>query len=232
MADTNRVARLDEKLDEDDRGPIATGLFWGAIEAPDVPWPNGDAIESPIPLADALAWARARADRVSVIVNGEIFSAGRIPLDDPALDETLQYQRRRHVLWEFLDRTDDDPPIPWDVVVELDTFRGGDVASEGRLNPLVAQWRAEIEGSRDCQLLDFATPTGVIGKAGGGWTGYATTPIVLLRLDARTHAGASRAAVAVAEDAARSAGWDPLPEFSVGGAYATGSRPAGWNAHL
>jgi hypothetical protein len=233
VADTNRIARLHETLDEDELGPIATGLFQGAIEALGVPWPDGDAIESPIPLPDALEWAWARADRVSVIADDQVFSAGRVPLADPPLDEGRIYERRRHVLWWFVDRSEDDPPISWDVVVELDARRVGDVAGGGELNRLGERWRGELEASAGCRLLAMATSAEVVGNAGDGWTAYVATPMALMRLEDRTHAGAGRAAVAVAEHAARSAGWEPPPPtFSVDGAYPTGSRLARRNAHL
>jgi hypothetical protein len=240
---TERIARLAEVIDHDeDEGPMATGRFDGAIEAPDVAWPNGDAIASPLPLAEALRWARSRADRVSVIVDGRIFSAGWVPLLDPPLDESHGFQHRRVAGWEFLDRTDADEAISWDVVVNVDTLRAAEIATAGRVTPLGRRWKTAIEGLRTCGLLDMRT-TGSDGRiserpfqSGGrdlvARTWAATTPAVLLRLNARTHHAASRAGIADSAEAARVAGWDPLPEFSVDGVYATGSRPAGSNAHL
>jgi hypothetical protein len=179
---------------------------------------------------------------VSVLVDGGIFSAGCVPLPDPPFDESHPFRRRRHAGWEFLDRTDAEEAISWDVVVSVDTLRAAEIATAGRLTPLGRRWKTAIEGLTTCGLLDMTT-TGSDGRiserafqSGGSdlvarsWA--ATTPAALLRLDARTHHAASRAALADSAEAAWVAGWDPLPEFSVDGVYATGSRPAASNAHL
>lgn len=240
---SERIAHLSEVIDHDERdGPMSTGLFNGAIEAPDVAWPNGDAIASPVPLPEALKWARSRADRISVVLDGQAFSAGRFPLSGPPLDESRRFQRRRHAGWEFLDRTDDDPPIEWDVVVHVDTLRAAEIATCGRLTPLGRRWKVAFDGAATGRLLDITT-SGSDGRisdrpfeSGGrdlvARTWWATTPVALLRLTARTPHAASRAAVAASEDAARAAGWDPPPGFSVDGVYATGSSTADSNAHL
>ena len=70
---------------------------------------------------DRIAWLSEEIDHEGI---------GPMATDHPPLDETHHYERRRLVGWEFLDRTDDDPPVAWDVVVELDTLRVGDVVSE------------------------------------------------------------------------------------------------------
>jgi hypothetical protein len=74
---------------------------------------------SDLPIEDALAWARARADYVCVEIVYTRYSAGAKPLSDypewpphdlPAL------VRRRPPGEEWRDRTDDDAPIAWAVV--------------------------------------------------------------------------------------------------------------------
>jgi hypothetical protein len=160
----------------------------------------------------------------------------------PAADESQQFQRRRATGWEFLDRTDADEAISWDVVVNVDTPRAAEIATAGRLTPLGRRWKTAIEGLTTCGLLDMTTtgsdgriserPFQSAGRDLVARTWAATTPAVVLRLNARTHHAASRAALADSAEAARVAGWDPLPDLSVDGVYATGSRPAGWNPHL
>lgn len=117
-----RVVYIDEAFVFDDRGPIASGLFHcEARAAPDDAW-LGVYAESPLPLAEALVWGSSRADRVSVRIAGAgFYSAGPVAGEHPPLDESQVVVRRRAPEWEFLDRLESDPPISWDVVVEVDT---------------------------------------------------------------------------------------------------------------
>jgi len=93
------IAFIAEECERDERGPIATGLFSGHLESDDGTF--GEFIETPLTVAEALRWGRARTERVVVRVAGEeYYSAGRIPGIEPPLDETRRLDRRRPAGWE------------------------------------------------------------------------------------------------------------------------------------
>ncbi len=109
---------LVEWFDDDELGPIATGRFNGfALAHSDRPI---DYVEE-MSLEEALAWGRARAQVVEVRLGGfgeQLYSAGAVPTQSPPLAEAPDVRRRRAAGWEFLDRTEADEPISWDVVVD------------------------------------------------------------------------------------------------------------------
>lgn len=126
--------------DTEDRGewggdPWALGVFSAVAWDPDVPGgPQG------VPLEEALAWARDQAAQVFVRYGspeGEPyeFSAGTEPATDedgvplPAWPPAgLTLGERRDPSWWFLDRTADDPPIPWDTLLHVADEDGTTVA--------------------------------------------------------------------------------------------------------
>ncbi|HET7170931.1 MAG TPA: hypothetical protein VFI18_04785 [Gaiellales bacterium] len=106
------TAFIAEEVEFDERGPIATGLFSGSVQTED----GGitDAVDSDMSPREAIRWARERAQRVVVRI------AGEQPCLDTEVDQTRTPRRRRPSGWEFLDRTSADPPILWDVIVEME----------------------------------------------------------------------------------------------------------------
>ena len=105
------TAFITDDLDFDELGPIATGFFSGSVQTDDAG--IVDAVDEEMSLAEAIRWARERTDRVVVRI------AGEEPCFDTEVDVTRRLGRRRPTGWEFLDRTSTDPPILWDVIVEM-----------------------------------------------------------------------------------------------------------------
>ena len=94
---------------------------------------------SDLPIEEALAWARARADHVCVEIVYARYSAGARPLDDyPAWPphDLPALVRRRPPGEEWRDRTDDDDPIAWAVVAW--------VARADSSMPVRADWDAAV----------------------------------------------------------------------------------------
>ncbi|HEY3765931.1 MAG TPA: hypothetical protein VGL44_12310 [Gaiellales bacterium] len=235
----NLVAHLVEQCEVDGRGPVATGLFSCDLYwVGDEPLPP-DPVQSPpedlVPLDEAVAWGRAHSERVAVrIACEDYFSAGAVPLPDPPVDESRVLGRRRPTGWEFLDRPDSEAPISWDVILDVDTRSAGMLATGGTRTDLGERWRAALEDSGPCGLVEM-TDTGADGQiqAGDRWfTMSAMTPVAVLRLEAGGYEGAIRAAVAAAGRAAATAGWEPAPAFSVEHLFATASHAARRNARL
>jgi len=106
------TAFIAEEVQFDERGPIATGRFLGNVQTED--GAITDSIDRELSLAEAIRWARERVPRVVVRI------AGEEPTLDTAVDHTRTLRRRRPAGWEFLDRTSADPPILWDVIVEME----------------------------------------------------------------------------------------------------------------
>lgn len=219
------IAFIAEEVEIDARGPVATGLFAGSVQTED----GGieDAIDDWVSLAEALSWSRERADRVLVRLAGEgYYSAGRIPEDEPPLDETRRLGRRRPAGWEFLDRTDTEQPISWDVVVAIGLRPFGPIADAAD------RWHEALDRmGHDVVELSTAGITSPV-PAGGGWVSYASSPIAVLRLRAAGYDRALAAAIAAATDAAAASVWEPVPEFSAHYAFPTGSEAALRNAHV
>jgi hypothetical protein len=77
-----------------------------------------------LPFAEALAWARARSDRVRIDAEGTRFSAGATPDRElpglsPDVAERLERGSRRPYGDEWIDRDGSAPPTRWEVKVEL-----------------------------------------------------------------------------------------------------------------
>jgi len=240
MSARERVVYVTEHLEMDDRGPIATGLFDCEVRGLQDEW-LGEYADPPLPFGEALAWARARADHVLVRLNGDFYSAGPTPFavdrgrtPDPPLDESLQFTPRRLEGWEFVDLTDADPPISWDVVIGVDTRSAALLASEGTCTVLGERWLAALKQAPSLQVVQMTT-SGADGRirSGPGWRGgAATTPVAVFRLEAQGFDSALRMAADAAARAAAAVEWVPTPEFLVDEAYATGSAPARSNARI
>ena len=69
-------------------------------------------------LDDALAWAREHARHVAVELEDERYDASSEPLPADVLARAALGARRRRGE-EWLDRTPEDPPIVWDVTLEI-----------------------------------------------------------------------------------------------------------------
>jgi hypothetical protein len=240
MPARERVVYVTEHVEMDRRGPVATGLFDCEVRGLKDEW-LGEYADPPLEFGEAIAWARARADRVLVRLGGVFYSAGRVPFavdrgrtPDPPLDESLQFTRRRLEGWEFLDLTDADPPIVWDVVVEMDTRSAALLASGGTRTDLGERWLAALKQASSLRVVKM-TKSGAHGRVNSGtgwWSAIASTPVAVLRLEAQGYEAALRKAADAAADAAAAAEWFPAPQFSRGQAFATGSAPARSNARI
>ena len=105
------------ELDHDPDDRWASGLFSAHID-------GSALVDGPdaVPIEDALAWARERAERIVVRVDrhGEQeFSAGREPVGSLPPWPPADYVpvRRRAAGSEYMDRTTDDEPIAWAVLI-------------------------------------------------------------------------------------------------------------------
>ena len=236
MSASDRIVYIHEHFEFDRRGPIATGVFDCELRDADGEL-LGIYADPPLGYADALAWGRSRADRVSVRItgNGE-YSAGRVAGADPPVDESAVFLRRRPPGWEFLDRTEDDPPILWDVIVDVGTRSASQIASDGRLTELGEHWLAALRSA--CEVIEV-TKTGADGRihtqTDGNlvWSsGLSTTRAAVVRLEARSWRAARQAAINAAAGAAEAAEWTPTPMVSAEHAFATGSHAAHKNARV
>jgi hypothetical protein len=161
------------------------------------------------------------------------YSAGEVRVDDlPDLPAGLDPVRRRPAGWEFLDRTEAEEFIEWDVNVGGGTFE------------LARLLRPETETSwadvRSALLEDARTLTVArvdiepkVSFSQAGWTAYKHMFIAAVRVRARTVQEAEWAACAMVDDAASAAGvrtkdGGPFGAISMG-AYPTGSKAAARN---
>ena len=99
-------------------------------------------------------------------------SAGRIQEEEPPLDETRRLGRRRPVGWEFLDHTDTNSPISWDVVVEVSTAGIAPPVPSGRgwvsyASSPIAVLRLEVAGYN--RALAAAIAAAADAAAATGW---------------------------------------------------------------
>jgi hypothetical protein len=177
--------------EEDDvrpgRGELyLTGTFWASWQTPDRVREEAFGLSA----EDAIAWGRARADRVFIRLGvGDYFWAGigqappgAAPWPPPGLPELM---RRRHPDFAYLDRAPHDPEIEWEVTLWVGPQPSAD-ASTGApvwagIEPEViaaiadragARWDSE---ARDELLadLDRAERTGKRrGRAAVGWMSY------------------------------------------------------------
>jgi hypothetical protein len=129
-----RTAWVSEDTDFTERGFCGLGTFSASVQGPDVPdpWPW----ISSVSIDEALVWARARAPRVIVryvapesgpaaFTAGDEAARTNLKGDGPIVDlppwppAGLDLTPGRNPGWEFMERTDSDPPIQWDVKVTL-----------------------------------------------------------------------------------------------------------------
>jgi hypothetical protein len=247
------VAYLSEDAGEDERGPIATGLFSGHLEAgaeePDSSdWTDDDwSIES-VSVEAAIAWARERATRVILRLasawDGPSYSAGETPIRGlpPWEGSAVALVRRRPDHWQFVDRTEQDDPISWDAVLCATQYEGDPVYSFGE------ELHRELDIDSSVELLGLAkgderAKLGVSEPELGALTGYSSltgygivTVRAKLRCRGRTVAEATELARRIAERAAARATppdsrHEPRWDFDVY-VYPTGSRLAAVNTEL
>src|SRR5207342_3515072 len=112
--------------------------------------------------------------------------------EEPPLDEPRRLGRRRPAGCEFLDCTDTDSPISWDVVVEIGLRPFGPIADAADL------WQGALDRmGHDVVELSTAGIAPPV-PAGGGWVSYASSPIAVLRLEVAGYKRALAAAIAAA----------------------------------
>jgi hypothetical protein len=226
----------DPTLDEDDY--IALGVFSAQIESDETglePGPERASAE------DAIAWGRARAATVIVRCceswENTFYSAGEKAARGQNGDILpvwpkggLGLQPRRLPGWEHLDRTLDDEPIEWDVVLGTDVL------------PQPTRFAAAFEPAlrREDSLRVVAIDVRPAPVAQGGYIVLASDTVrVHVRITARTEAEATE----LAGDAGRRAIDAALAESAAdpsrhrvgewqGDAYPTGSIAAAYNAGL
>ena len=260
MVERSRAWVAEETGDSFDRHEdplVALGLFSVHLEDNRLEhgWEQGP---QRVPAAEAIAWARERSTQVVVRIcarHGESdhFSAGVDPIvwDGEPLPEWpeggLGLKRRRLPEWEFVDRTDSDPPIDWDVLIRPVQGWGDPVAEFSNAfgaalesDPAVAEvvWGARAGGGvlRDADLPDAGSSKQV------GWAGSGNPAAeARIRLSARTVAEAEALGTEICERAARAAlrrcgasrgEDDPLSWSTEADAYPTGSWASAANARL
>lgn len=241
------VAWIAEEVDDDEKGPIALGLFSGHLEAfgPDEPedalddewWPPYDGF-SRLPPDPAVAWGCQRAARVIVRVcdswENTHYSAGEVHLTWhgkplPQWDEAdVSLGRRRLPEWEFVDRTEDDEAISWDVLI-------GATQVDGRAVPAFAgHWRRALATNESVEIIGFeedptyeevASWPDQMRQSGLSFiTTWGASPArAVMRLPGRTVDEARQRAIEAAENAANVA----MTELGVG---MTGRGVWDWHA--
>ena len=223
-----RTAHMYEEFDRDERGLVLTGRFHCEVGTAHQELLTEHA-DAALEWADALAWCRERADRVTVRLGNTFYSAGRVPGSEPPVDETLEFARRRFPGWEFLDLTADDPPISWDIVVSVDPISGAEFATSDGLTSTGVAWAGALRSSQGLQvvwLVSSLTDEQVVRAGGAGpWTRY-PPELAVLRLEAPGYEAAVARATAAVADAAAAAGWSPPPRFAPDDVFATGSDAA------
>jgi len=170
MADVVFIAEAEEPEED---GWYLTGRFSGYLDTGRM----ADSFED-LPLADAIAWGRARADRVLV----RIGYAPHVPASEV---EGLALAPRRVPDEAWKDRTEADPPITWDVQVLLsppDPFADDSAVVAALASAAGAAWDAdELEAWR-AESRD------------GGWVSeHSPSYRLRFRVDASTAAGAEAA---------------------------------------
>jgi len=260
MVERSRAWVAEETGDSFDRHEdplVALGLFSVHLEDNRLEhgWEQGP---QRVSAAEAIAWARERSTQVVVRIcarHGESdhFSAGVDPIvwDGKPLPEWpkggLGLKRRRLPEWEFVDRTDSDPPIDWDVLIRPVQGWGDPVAG------FPEAFGAALE--RDSVVSDAIWQAreggGVLGDADlpeagsskqGGWAGSGHPAAeARIRLSARTVREAEALGIEVCIRARRSAlsslhkrssDDDPLAWSEESDAYPTGSWASAANARL
>jgi hypothetical protein len=220
---------LVETFEADELGPIATGRFnASALSRTERPIDYAEEL----PLDEALAWGRARAQVVEVRLSGfgeQLYSAGAAPSQSPPLSEAPDVRRRRAAGWEFLDRTEADEPIIWDVVVMAALRNDLSTEAEPRL-------RVALHGEPGVarhEVLWVASAAAVSANpTTGPGTRYIHQQVAVLRLQARTARQAIDVANSLTAEALATANI-PLTDLTDANiatwqnqVYATGSRAA------
>jgi hypothetical protein len=223
---------IDEMSEWDELGPLALARFRATLY--DIDENRLDHVED-LSLDDALAWSRDRAEVVEVRLSGwgeNLYSAGVQASEAPPLDQAPAITPRRPAGWEFLDRTEADEPIAWDVVVEA--ALAYTIAPDALARFSEAARVACAEAGQELLWVRRTMPSVTVSDGGGGGTRWTHEQVIVVRLQART----PRQAIALAENLARTAltdaGIDLLdrgdPFESV--AFATGSRAAQANVKV
>jgi hypothetical protein len=115
-ADPNGSVYFSEDADysDDFRDTHWRGTFSGS-------WQGEGFLSSPANLSadEAIAWGRARSSRVFMRTRDGFYTAGSAPTQDAPWPENLDLSPRtdREEGLEWMDRTEDDDPIEWDVKV-------------------------------------------------------------------------------------------------------------------
>jgi hypothetical protein len=222
---------IDEMSEWDEAGPVALARFKAtAFDADENPLGH---IED-LSLEDALAWSRDRATVVEVRLSGwgeNLYSAGIEASAAPPLAEAPPITLRRPAGWEFLDRTEADEPISWDVVVEAALAHTIAPDALERF-PDTARAACATAG-HELLWVRRVMPT-VTSSDGRGWTRSRYSSLIIVRLQACT----AHQAITLAENLARAAlsevGIDLLDQSDAfeSAPFATGSRAAQANVKL
>ena len=142
---------LDEMADRDELGPVALALFIGFLftrSEKRLEYVEGLSLDA------ALVWARERATRVEVRLSGfdaNSYSAGSQPTPAPPIERAGEIVWRRPAGWEFLDRTEADDPIAWDVVIDADRVTLDLLATEGS-GTVGRSWQRAVDATPGCQV--------------------------------------------------------------------------------
>ena len=171
--------------EEDDVGGFLTGTFWASWQTD-----HGVREEHAGLTADAaIAWGRARSDSVQIRLGvGDYYWAGvgPAPPDTPSWPppDLPDLVRRRHPELEYLDRTEADPEIEWNVTAWVAAARRDDAPAGMTLSDDVAAVIAGIaeragatwdSDARDEMLADAERARRAAKRRGldeYGWTSY------------------------------------------------------------
>jgi hypothetical protein len=184
---------------------LHSGTFYGHLER------DEELVEEfeGLSLEEALAWGRARSDRVFIRYGeSDYFSAGETP--EPSVPtwppaELPEFTRRRPQSQRWKDRTESDALIDWDVELLLEPAELPiDRAARDRAAELVAAIADDIAASWDSRAVDDLLALHEATPEGGAI--YAPVGAFALRL--RTTAPTASLAVAAATERCRTpAGW-------------------------
>jgi hypothetical protein len=210
-------------FDDDDDATYALGLFSAHIEAEGLP---EGFLSGPdrVPEVEAVAWAREHAAKVVVRTceswENVFYSAGEIPRKGvaPWPEGGLGLERRRLPGWTFLDRTDADDVIAWEVIV------GGRPADPRTAPGFEERFRRALasDASVEVVAVRFRPPP----TEGAFFLGFGDILATHVRAEGRTVREVGDAAIRACAEAA-GPGW----EWSAD-AYPVGSRAAKANAGL
>ena len=209
---------------DDDEHLRALALFSAHVEAEELPEGFLDGPQR-APEAEAVAWAREHAAKVVVRTcetwENVRYSAGQVPVKDaePWPEGGVGLQPRRLPGWEFVDRTENDDPIAWDIAV-------GGLPSDLQFAPgFEEKFRRALDSDPSIELLDLAFTPPALAEG----TFYLAAGEILaihVRVTGRTVVEAAGAATRAC-DAAAGGGWE-----WTASAYPAGSRAGRANARL